>query len=160
MPEYQLRRQQFIPQPIDQVFGFFADAANLDFLTPPWLHFQIKSPLPMTMKTGALIDYSIRWRLIPVAWRTEILDWSPPYRFVDQQIIGPYRLWHHQHTFEVNGDGTLMTDVVRYALPFGPLGTLAHSLVVRRDLNAIFDYRFNRVAERFGTVKWPVPPST
>lgn len=160
MPQYHLRRQQFIPQPIDTVFAFFADAANLDFLTPPWLHFQIRTALPMTMRTGAIIDYSIRWRLVPVRWRTEILDWSPPFRFVDQQIRGPYQLWHHTHTFEVQPGGTLMTDTVRYALPLGPLGTFAHFLLVQRDVNSIFDYRFHRIAERFGSVKWPVSHSS
>lgn len=160
MAEHLLRRQQFIPQPIETVFAFFADAANLEYLTPPWLHFKIRSSLPIMMKTGTLIDYTIRWRLLPVAWRTQILDWSPPYRFIDQQLKGPYRLWHHTHTFEANSGGTLMTDVVRYALPLGPLGTIAHGLIVQRDLNAIFDYRFSRITERFGSVKWPVPLDT
>ncbi|MFO0812623.1 MAG: SRPBCC family protein [Gemmatales bacterium] len=155
MTEYTLRREQFIPTGIDEVFAFFADAVNLDFLTPPWLHFRIKTKLPIVMKTGTLIDYTIRWRLIPVAWRTEILDWSPPYRFVDQQIKGPYSLWHHTHTFESKAGGTLMHDIVRYRLPLGPLGTLSHALIVQRDLNAIFDYRFQRIAERFGSVRWP-----
>ncbi|MFT3883083.1 MAG: SRPBCC family protein [Gemmatales bacterium] len=157
MPEYQLRRQQFIPKSIESVFAFFADAANLEYLTPPWLHFKIRSTLPIDMKTGASIDYTIRWRLLPITWRTEILDWSPPYRFVDQQIKGPYRLWHHTHSFEVNSGGTLMTDFVRYALPYGPLGKLARRLMVKRDLNAIFDYRFSRIAECFGSVKYGVP---
>jgi ligand-binding SRPBCC domain-containing protein len=157
MPEYQLRRQQFIPKSIETVFAFFADASNLEYLTPPWLHFKIRSPLPIDMKTGTLIDYTIRWRMLPVAWQTEILEWTPPYQFVDQQIKGPYRLWHHRHTFEVNAGGTLMTDFVRYALPLGTLGTIAHGLMVKRDLKAIFDYRFNRIAERFGSVKWPQP---
>jgi ligand-binding SRPBCC domain-containing protein len=153
MPEYLLQREQFIPTRIDQVFSFFADAANLEFLTPPWLHFRIKSKLPVTMKTGALIDYTIRWQ-------TGILDWSPPHRFIDTQLKGPYKLWHHTHTFAVHSGGTLMTDVVRYALPLGPLGVVAHSLMVHRDLHAIFDYRQKRVAERFGAVKWPVTLSS
>ncbi|HMO36600.1 MAG TPA: SRPBCC family protein [Gemmatales bacterium] len=159
MAEYILKREQFIPKPIDTVFAFFADAANLDFLTPPWLHFQIRTALPITMQTGTLIDYTIRWRLVPVRWRTEILDWSAPHKFVDQQIRGPYKLWHHTHTFEVVSGGTLMRDIVRYKLPFGPLGTIAHWLIVKRDLEAIFDYRFQRIAERFGTVQWPMPLS-
>lgn len=157
MREYQLRRQQFIPRSIETVFAFFADAANLEFLTPPWLNFKIRSRLPLTMQTGARIDYIIRWRLLPVTWQTEILDWTPPYQFVDLQIKGPYRLWHHRHTFEINGSGTLMTDFVRYALPYGPLGTIAHGLMVKRDLNAIFDYRFSRIAERFGPVRYGLP---
>jgi ligand-binding SRPBCC domain-containing protein len=152
MPEYTLLREQFIPTPIDQVFAFFADAGNLDVLTPPWLHFRIKTPLPIAMKTGALIDYTIRWRLVPVSWRTEILDWAPPYRFIDQQIKGPYRLWHHTHTFESKAGGTLMHDIVRYRLPLGPFGSLAHAMIVKSDLNAIFDYRFQQIASRFGVV--------
>jgi len=153
MPDYLLRRQQFIPQSIEEVFAFFADAVNLEYLTPSWLHFKIRTELPISMKTGTLIDYTIRWRLLPVTWRTEILDWTPPFRFVDQQIKGPYRLWHHTHTFESDAEGTLMTDIVRYELPLGPLGMIAHRLVVQHDLNAIFDYRFKRIAERFGSVK-------
>lgn len=150
MPEYTLRRQQFIPTSIDRVFAFFADAGNLDVLTPPWLHFRIKTPLPITMKSGALIDYTICWRLLPVRWRTEILDWSPPYRFIDQQVQGPYRFWHHTHTFESRQGGTLMHDLVRYRLPLGPLGDLAHVILVKRDLNAIFNYRYQQIVERFG----------
>ena len=160
MNEYQLQREQFIPKPIDTVFAFFADAGNLEYLTPPWLHFQIRTSLPITMKAGTLIDYTIRWRWLPVSWKTEILDWSPPHRFIDQQIKGPYKLWRHTHTFEVISGGTLMKDIVRYRLPMGPLGTVAHSMIVERDLQAIFDYRFQRIAERFGAVKWPVPLPT
>lgn len=155
MPEYVLRREQVIPASIEEVFGFFADAGNLDVLTPPWLHFKIKTPLPIIMKTGTLIDYTIRWRLLPVTWRTEILDWSPPHKFIDQQIHGPYKLWHHTHTFESQSTGTLMKDTVRYVLPLGPLGRVAHGMIVRRDLERIFDYRFARIAERFGTIECP-----
>lgn len=157
MKEYRLVREQLIPASLETVFRFFADAANLDFLTPPWLHFQIKTPLPIVMQTGTLIDYTIRWRLVPVRWRTEILDWSPPMKFVDQQISGPYKLWHHTHTFQENASGTLMTDTVRYALPLGWLGRLSHSVLVHRDLQAIFDYRYQKIAERFGQAV-AVPP--
>lgn len=150
MKEYQLVREQYIPATLESVFEFFADASNLDFLTPPWLHFQIKTPLPIVMQTGTLIDYTIRWRWLPVQWRTEILDWSPPFHFVDQQIRGPYRLWHHTHTFRAEGSGTFMTDTVRYALPLGLIGRMAHAAMVHQDLQAIFDYRFLKIAERFG----------
>jgi len=161
MQEYQLVREQHIPASLETVFRFFTDAANLDYLTPPWLHFRIKTPLPITMQTGTLIDYTIRWRLVPVRWRTENLDWSPPFQFVDQQIRGPYRLWHHTHTFQENKSGTFMTDTVRYALPFGWLGRLSHAAVVHRDLQAIFDYRYQKIAERFGhTVAVPPHPPT
>lgn len=150
---YQLQRQQVVPQSIETVFTFFADAGNLKFLTPPWLHFRIRSELPLVMQTGTFIDYTIRWRLVPLRWRTEILDWSPPFRFVDQQVQGPYRRWHHTHVFQEHAFGTLMTDTVEYALPLGPLGVLAHSVLVERDVQRIFDYRFHRIAERFSSVK-------
>ncbi|MBL8825136.1 MAG: SRPBCC family protein [Planctomycetia bacterium] len=159
MKEYRLVREQLIPASLDTVFGFFADAANLDYLTPPWLHFQIKTPLPIVMQTGTLIDYTIRWRLVPVRWRTEILDWSPPFHFVDQQISGPYKLWHHTHTFQEQGSGTFMTDTVRYALPLGWIGRLSHSVLVHRDLQTIFDYRYQKIAERFGQAVPPHPVS-
>lgn len=146
---YLLRREQFIPRPRAEVFDFFSKAENLDFLTPPWLHFRILTPLPIAMHCGTLIRYRIRWRLVPVGWTTEIKVWDPPFRFVDQQLKGPYRLWHHTHAFEETADGTRMTDEVRYALPWGPLGSLAHACIVRRDLEAIFDYRYQQVAKQF-----------
>ena len=90
------------------------------------------------MKSGVLLQYRIRWRMVPVTWTTEILEWTPSRRFVDHQIRGPYRLWHHTHLFEETTDGVLMTDRVRYALPFGLAGRLMHAVTVRRDLDAIF----------------------
>jgi ligand-binding SRPBCC domain-containing protein len=88
-------------------------------------------------------------------WTTEIRRWEPPFRFVDVQLSGPYELWHHTHRFETLGQGTLMTDVVRYRLPFGIIGRVTHAIKVRRDLERIFDYRFERVRDRFAA-----PPLT
>jgi ligand-binding SRPBCC domain-containing protein len=137
-----LRREQRLPAPPDDVFPFFADAHNLEAITPAWLGFRVVTPRPIDMSTGAFIEYRLRLRGIPLRWRTRIAVWDPPRRFVDVQIAGPYRLWHHTHDFEPDGEGhTLMRDTVRYALPFGPLGALAHRAVVRRDLAAIFDFR-------------------
>ncbi len=150
MSEYLLERRQSIQANLDRVFDFFADAANLEVLTPPWLHFRILTPLPIEMKTGALIQYRIRWRFVPVRWTTEILDWTPGRQFVDQQIRGPYRLWHHTHIFEETTDGVLMTDRVRYALPMGLAGRCMHAVTVRRDLDAIFDHRARQVERVFG----------
>jgi ligand-binding SRPBCC domain-containing protein len=141
MTVHLLERQQFLPRPPEIVFPFFADAANLEIITPPWLHFRILTPLPITMNEGTRIAYRIRWRWVPWRWLTEIIAWNPPRGFVDQQLQGPYRLWHHTHQFKAQAGGTLMIDTVRYALPLGPLGSLAHRLVVRRDLERIFDYR-------------------
>jgi ligand-binding SRPBCC domain-containing protein len=147
---YLLEREQEIKRPIDEVFNFFADAANLQAITPPWLHFEIVTRAPIVMRPGAEIAYRLRWRIFPIRWLTEIVEWRPPTQFVDVQRKGPYALWHHTHQFEPFRDGTFMRDIVRYALPLGPLGTLAQRFKVRHDLEAIFDYRATRVAELLG----------
>jgi ligand-binding SRPBCC domain-containing protein len=141
MMVYTLQREQYLPQPIDEVFAFFADAGNLEAITPPWLRFNILTPRPIAMAPGALIEYRLRWHGMPIRWTTRIERWEPPTRFCDVQLHGPYRLWEHEHTFEPCDSGTRMRDVVRYALPFGVLGRLAQRMIVRSDLDAIFDYR-------------------
>jgi hypothetical protein len=145
-----LRREQWIPRPLDEVFAFFSDARNLAEITPPWLGFRILSPCPIRIAIGTLLRYRLSWHGLPVSWSTRIARWDPPFRFVDVQLSGPYRLWHHTHRFESHDGGTRMTDVVRYRLPFGPIGRAVHALKVRRDVAAIFDYRFQRIAELFG----------
>lgn len=142
-----LKRRQMIPRPVNEVFAFFSDAGNLEALTPPWMNFRIRTPLPIAMHAGTLIEYTIRWRGLPLRWVTEIRKWSVGQRFVDVQRAGPYHLWQHTHTFRRCDCGTEMEDVVQYALPLGPLGSIAHALVVRRDLDAIFDYRAQRIHE-------------
>jgi ligand-binding SRPBCC domain-containing protein len=138
-----LRREQRLAAAPEEVFPFFADAHNREAITPPWLGFRVVTPRPIDMRPGALIEYRLKLHALPLRWRTRIAVWDPPRRFVDVQLSGPYLLWHHTHDFEPapGGDGTLMRDTVRYALPFGPLGSLAHRLLVRRDLAAIFDFR-------------------
>jgi ligand-binding SRPBCC domain-containing protein len=146
---YTLYRQQMLALQVPQVFSFFADASNLEVITPPWLHFRnLAAEVPKSRK-DALIDYRLCWRGLPIRWRTRISVWDPPHRFVDVQLIGPYRYWRHTHLFEAEGQGTRMTDVVDYALPFGVVGALAHRLVVASDLEAIFDFRAQRVASLF-----------
>jgi ligand-binding SRPBCC domain-containing protein len=131
------------------VFPFFASPENLARITPPWLHFVIRSPSPVEMKAGALIEYTIRWLGMPVRWKTEIKDYEPPFCFVDRQIRGPYTLWHHTHVFrELNGI-TEMTDLVQYRLPLGPVGRIAHFFLIRRQLRGIFEYRYNVIEELF-----------
>jgi ligand-binding SRPBCC domain-containing protein len=143
-----LRREQRLPGTPDEVFPFFADAHNLEAITPPFLGFRVITPRPIEMRAGALIEYRLRLHGIAIAWLTRIEDWTPGQRFVDAQLAGPYRLWHHTHEFEPDGDGgTLMRDTVRYALPYWPLGEAAHPLVAR-DLAAIFDHRAQAVAAR------------
>jgi ligand-binding SRPBCC domain-containing protein len=148
MPLYTLTREQRLPGTPEEVFPFFADAGNLEAITPPSLRFSIVTPRPTGMRPGALIEYRLRLRGIPISWLTRIEEWEPGVRFVDMQLRGPYALWHHTHTFEPDGpDVTLMRDTVRYALGFGALGALAHRLLVRRDLEAIFAYRARRVPQ-------------
>jgi ligand-binding SRPBCC domain-containing protein len=145
-------REQRIPRPIAEVFAFFADAHNLEAITPPWLRFRILRVSEGEIRQGTLIDYALRLHGIPLRWRTEITEWAPPHRFVDSQISGPYRLWHHEHTFSPDGENaTTMRDRVTYRLPFGVLGRGVHALMVRRDVAKIFDYRAEYIAEAFGS---------
>jgi ligand-binding SRPBCC domain-containing protein len=148
--EHLLQREQLVPRAIDEVFAFYSDARILEAITPPWLGFRILSPGPIVMRPGTRIHYQIRLRGLPLRWVTEIQTWKPPHEFADVQLQGPYRLWHHTHRFAPVEGGTLVCDVVRYILPFGPLGRLAHTWIVRSDLEAIFDYRALRLTELFG----------
>lgn len=136
-----LERSQRLPLPVGEVFPFYADARNLEAITPPWLGFRVITPGTIEMRPGALIDYRLRLHGLPVRWRTRISEWVPGERFVDEQVRGPYRLWHHTHLFERDGEGTIIHDRVRYRLPFGPLGAMAHLALVRRDLARIFEHR-------------------
>lgn len=146
-----LRREQRLDRSPAEVFDFFGDAGNLEAITPASLSFRIVTPKPIEMRTGTLIEYRLRMRGLPLMWLTRIEEWIPARRFVDVQLAGPYALWHHTHEFEPLADGsTLMRDVVRYALPFWPLGEVANAAFVRRELGAIFDFRHAEVARRFG----------
>lgn len=146
-----LERAQRIPRPRDEVFAFFADAANLETITPPFLRFRILSPLPIEMRPGARIDYALSLAGVPFRWRTRITEWQPGRRFVDEQEAGPYAVWRHTHQFEDEGASTLMRDRVEYAVPFGPIGRAAHLLFVERALDRIFDFRQEAIRRRFGT---------
>lgn len=142
MRHHRLIREQHLPQSPEAAFEFFGDALNLEAITPPWLHFEVTTPAPIEMRAGTLIDYRLRLRGVPVRWHTRIEAWERGRRFVDRQLKGPYRLWHHTHDFEADGvGGTIMRDTVLYALPLGLVGALAHVLFVRRDIERIFDYR-------------------
>jgi len=151
--EYELRRVQRLPLPPERVFDFFADARNLEAITPPSLKFHIITDGPIEIRSGTIIDYRLRLSGIPFRWQSVIEDYDPPRQFVDRQIRGPYASWHHTHSFApVTGDGgevtaTDMTDLVRYRMPLGPLGMLVHGLFVRRQLNAIFDFRKKKIVE-------------
>jgi ligand-binding SRPBCC domain-containing protein len=144
MTVHTLTRRTFLPQSIERIFDFFSRAENLEEITPPLLRFRILTPPPIVMREGALIEYSLRMRGIPMRWLTRIDEWNPPHHFVDSQLRGPYRLWRHTHRFVAVEGGTEMTDNVDYALPFGPLGEIVHPLVAR-DLRFIFDHRTERI---------------
>ncbi len=147
MSRFSLTTQQWFPLPRAEVFAFFADAFQLEGITPPWLKFQVTTPPPIEMRAGCLINYRLKLRGIPIRWRTKITAWEPPFRFEDSQILGPYRLWQHEHLFEERDAGTLMTDRVRYDL-FG--GKLVHGLFVRPDLRRIFEYRQQQIPRLLG----------
>jgi ligand-binding SRPBCC domain-containing protein len=136
----------WLPLPPEKLFPFFADAANLDAITPPWLNFHIVTPRPIEMREGTLIDYRLRVHGLPLRWRTRIKVWQPPHRFVDDQLRGPYRQWIHEHTFEAQDGGTIVHDHVHYAVP---LDFLAHRWFVRPDIESIFRYRSDALRARF-----------
>ncbi len=152
MRMHRLERTTIVPRPRSEVFTFFADARNLEAITPPTLRFSIASALPIEMRAGARIDYSLALFGVPLRWRTLITLWQPEERFIDEQEEGPYAVWRHLHEFEPQGSSTRMRDIVEYALPFGPLGALAHELWVRRTLKRIFDYREKAIGEHFAGV--------
>ena len=146
MREFLFQSEIWLPKPREEIFPFFADAANLEKLTPPLLRFEILSPQPIPMKAGTLIDYRLRVHGVPLKWRTRISVWEPPFRFVDEQLSGPYRQWIHEHRFEEENGGTLCVDTVRYAV-WG--GAFVNALVVKRDVAKIFAYRNTRLREIF-----------
>ncbi len=146
--DYIIARWLWVPRPITDVFRFFAAAENLGTITPPELRFRIRSDLPAEMQNGTLIDYTISLFRIPMTWRTGITHWDPPHSFTDTQLSGPYAKWVHTHQFFADLDGTTIRDRVKYRLPFGSLGRLAHPLV-SRQLKRIFDYRQARLTTIF-----------
>lgn len=146
-----LRQEQVLPISLDEAWGFFGSPRNLDAITPPDIGFRIVECDDGPMYEGQLIVYRIQLApLVWVRWVTELKAVAPRHSFIDEQRFGPYRFWHHRHSFEEVPGGTRMTDLVHYALPFGPLGTLAHALFVRRKLEAIFRFRREVLIRRFG----------
>lgn len=156
-PTYRLRVDQFVARPLGEVFAFFETPENLEAITPPWLGFRILTPRPIEMRPGAVIDYRISLRGVPMRWRTLISTHEPPRVFVDEQVRGPYALWHHEHRFEEVGAsasgpaGVWIRDTVTYRLPFVlGLERAAHAVLVRPDLARIFEHRRRMVGELVG----------
>ncbi len=139
-----LESRLFLPRPLEVIFTFFADADNLETITPSWLRFAILTPRPIQMRAGALIDYRLSLHGVPLHWQSEITAWEPPHRFVDEQRRGPYRTWIHEHTFAERDGGSEVRDFVRYVPPGGwPVDIL----FVRRDVRRIFEYRVRKLRE-------------
>ncbi|MCH9649295.1 MAG: SRPBCC family protein [Deltaproteobacteria bacterium] len=143
MKTFQIHRAATVPQPLREVFSFFAEAGNLEAITPPWLHFRILTPRPLVMRSGLKIDYQLRLHGLRLHWQSEISVWDPPYGFVDEQIKGPYRRWVHHHRFSEGPDGTTVEDHVEYAV-WG--SGLVDRLIVAPRLKQIFDYRQQKLA--------------
>jgi ligand-binding SRPBCC domain-containing protein len=156
MTTHTLNVALWLPVGRDEVFSFFADAFNLEAITPPWLKFSVLTPGPIAMRAGTLIDYRLRVHGLPLRWRSQITVWDPPFRFVDEQRRGPYRRWIHTHSFEEIDGGTLCRDEVHYAVPGG---RFIHWLLVRRDVERIFAYRQDVVRHRFHVEPAPPPRS-
>ena len=144
---YTIRTDVTLERSLEDTFGFFSDACNLEAITPPELRYRIKTPLPIEMRQGSLIEYELSLYGVPFSWLTEITVWEPGVRFIDQQISGPFRVWHHEHCFErIADDQSRIRDQVRYVLPLEPFSRIAHPLV-RTKLDRIFSYRTDKVRE-------------
>ena len=150
LPGWRLSAVQSFAAPREEVFHFFADAGNLQAITPPWLHFHIVTPQPISLHTGALLDYRLRLHGVPIRWRTEISVWEPPVRFCDRQLRGPYLQWEHTHTFTEEKGGVVVQDIVDYRLPLGLFGRIAHAAMVKLQLLSIFRFRQREIARLFG----------
>ncbi len=143
MTVFRLEHEVSVNRSVDDTFRFFADPANLERITPPWLRFRILSK-PVSLGAGVEITYRLRHRGFPMNWTSRITAWEPPHRFVDEQVRGPYRKWEHEHRFEPSREGTIVRDRVRYAV-LG--GRIVNRLLVRSDLDRIFVYRREKLLE-------------
>tara|TARA_Y100000588_G_scaffold320200_1_gene350664 strand:- start:79 stop:534 length:456 start_codon:yes stop_codon:yes gene_type:complete len=149
MTVYTLKYKQLIDSDIDTVFSFFSNAENLSKITPPKLKFKILTPLPIKMKEGQLIDYTIKILGKRIRWRTIITEFNPNIKFVDQQLNGPYSMWHHTHEFKEIDNKVEMIDKISYAIPFGFLGRIVNFIFVKGDLDEIFNYRYKVIEKLF-----------
>lgn len=145
-----LSREITVPAPLEDVFEFFSNAENLEKLTPASLRFEILTPLPIVMKPGTLIEYRLQLFHVPFRWLTEITVWEPGVRFVDVQRAGPYLLWEHEHIFRAGPNGTVIRDNLRYSVPGGFLEPMLSWLLVRRQIERIFEFRERKIVSILG----------
>lgn len=146
---YTKSTEQFINRPREDVFEFFSRAENLERLTPDFLNFQVVSETPIEMKEGTEIEYSLSVHGLPMTWISRIECWEPPEKFVDVQIKGPYKRWHHTHKFETQNNGTLVKDHVEYDVPGWIFSSLINHYFVRPDVEDIFSYRQKQLQDIF-----------
>ena len=152
MAVYKLQKTQFIPVGLDEAWDFFSHPKNLAVMTPDYLNLKFTNELyGEEMYQGQVMTYNVKPVLgIPMFWMTEITHVQPKKFFVDEQRFGPYALWHHQHHIKTIEGGIQMDDIVHYKIPFGPLGQLMNTLVVKNKLKQVFDYRHKKLVELFG----------
>lgn len=148
MRTYKLHCEMLVKRPLKETFAFFENPANLGKITPSWLNFNLVTK-DIAMAQGAQFDYVIRWLGLPMKWRSVISIYEPPRLFVDEQLIGPYKTWHHRHTFSETSNGVIVGDHLKYSLPLGPLGVLAQNIIVKRQLEEVFRYRQRALAKIF-----------
>ncbi|HWM79681.1 MAG TPA: SRPBCC family protein [Methylomirabilota bacterium] len=151
MADFIVESRMWLPKPRAEVFAFFADPVNVPFVMPPSLRVRL-GPLPPAMAAGAVFDLRLVWLGIPLRWRAFVREYDPPARFLDVQVRGPYARWEHRHLFLVDGEGTRVEERVVYRLPFGPLGRLAHTVLVGRQLATLWAYRRQRIGHVLGPV--------
>ncbi len=147
---YTLERTQVVPRPLEETFAFFSEPGNLGRITPPWLKFELRTPEQIEMGEGVELHYRIRPLGFPQRWTSRIVRWNPPDSFIDEQVSGPYSYWRHTHRFHQTPEGTEIHDRVDYDLPFAAVGRVVHTLIVSRQLRAIFNYRRVKVEELLG----------
>lgn len=145
MRSHRLERRQVVAGRLSDVFRFFEDPRNLEAITPPWLRFRVESSTTDVVQLGTEIDYRLSWHVFPMRWRSRISEYEKDRMFADEMLRGPYAHWYHRHTFAETSTGIEIVDVVDYRLPFAFLGRAVHSALVRRQLEAIFDYRHEAI---------------
>ena len=152
MSRHVLSRRQLVPGSLQEVFAFFENPRNLEEITPTWLRFSVLEATDDVVREGTEIRYRLHWNGLPMGWRSRITEYAQDAHFADEMLSGPYKRWYHTHRFRAVAEGVEMEDTVEYELPLGPLGDLVHALVVRRQLEAIFDYRATSIRRIFGGV--------